>query len=328
MADNQGYYGIPMLKRPLWRWEIAWYFFLEGISSGAFILSAMARLFGRNRNRGLQRSVRYLSLATLLPCPPLLIADLGRPARFHHMLRVWKRSSPMNTGAWALMGYSVPVALLAFDQLLYGRRDSSRALQRWSAVEMLGLPFAFTMVSYPGVLLSATSTPVWSQSPYLGGLLACSSLSTAASAIALVIGLQTDAGDHAPLQSFEIIAKICEGALTGAYLASSGRAAEPLTRGRYAKHIWIGAMGLGIVLPLAIHMASRRLPKRQRSLSLLSSVCSLAGGFCLKWAIVHSGPVSADDPEAARYASRASTSKQWCKEQLCACLGMSCLANL
>ena len=298
MAGKEGYYGIPMLKRPLWRWEIAWYFFLEGISSGAFILGAMARLFGRRRDRELQRSVQYLSLATLLPCPPLLIADLGRPARFHHMLRVFKRSSPMNTGAWALMGYSVPVALLAFDQHFFDRRDSSRALQ------LAGLPFAFTMVSYPGVLLSATSTPVWSQSPYLGALLACSSFSTAASALTLITELQGDAQDRGPLRNFEMIAKICEGVLTGAYLTSSGRAAEPLTRGRYAKHFWIGAMGLGIALPIGIRVASRRTRKRQRALSVFSSLCSLAGGFCLKWAIVHAGPVSANDPEAARYASR------------------------
>jgi Formate-dependent nitrite reductase, membrane component len=299
MAGKEGYYGIPMLKRPLWRWEIAWYFFLEGISSGAFILGAMSRLFGRKGNRRLQRATPYLSLAALLPCPPLLIADLGRPERFHHMLRVFKRSSPMNTGAWALMGYSVPVSLRAFDQLLHNRRDSSRALQ------LAGLPFAFTMVSYPGVLLSATSTPVWSQSPYLGALLACSSLSTAASAIALITELQGKSNDSAPLQNFEMIAKICEGMLTGAYLLSSGRAAEPLTRGRYAKHLWIGAMGLGIAVPIGIRLASRRMGRRKRAISLLSSACSLAGGFCLKWAIVHSGPISADDPEAGRYGSRA-----------------------
>jgi formate-dependent nitrite reductase membrane component NrfD len=307
MADKAGYYGVPMLKRPLWRWEIAWYFFLEGISSGAFILGAMARLFGRKHDRELTRAARYVSLATLLPCPPLLVADLGRPERFLHMMRVFKPASPMNAGAWAISGYSVPVALLAFDQLRYPRRDDSRAVQRWSPLEMLGLPFAFTMVSYPGVLLSATSTPVWSQTSYLGALFACCSLSTAASAIALVTELQRKGHDHSALENFETIAKICEAVLTGAYLISSGRAAEPLTKGRYARQFWIGAMGVGIVLPIGIRIASRRMQKRKSTLNVLSSALSLAGGFCLKWAIVHAGPVSADDPEAAIYASRPST---------------------
>ena len=43
---------------------------------------------------------------SLLPCPPLLIADLGDPKRFHHMLRVFKPGSPMSVGTWTLLTYS------------------------------------------------------------------------------------------------------------------------------------------------------------------------------------------------------------------------------
>ena len=35
----------------------------------------------------------------------LLIADLGRPERFHYMLRVVKPSSPMSVGTWILTAY-------------------------------------------------------------------------------------------------------------------------------------------------------------------------------------------------------------------------------
>jgi Polysulphide reductase, NrfD len=81
-VGDEGYYGLPMLKRPLWKWEIALYFFLEGVSAGAYVLGALADIFSRGRRRELVRAARYLSLAALAPCPPLLIADLAtRPTK-------------------------------------------------------------------------------------------------------------------------------------------------------------------------------------------------------------------------------------------------------
>jgi len=43
----------------------------------------------------------------------LLIADLGRPERFHHMLRVAKPSSPMSVGTWILTAYGPGSGLAA-----------------------------------------------------------------------------------------------------------------------------------------------------------------------------------------------------------------------
>jgi len=66
-----GYYGLPILKRPFWKWEIAGYFFFEGISAGSYILCAMAELTARSQFAEAIAAGRYLSLFTLLPCPPL-----------------------------------------------------------------------------------------------------------------------------------------------------------------------------------------------------------------------------------------------------------------
>src|SRR4051794_31815900 len=112
-AGDAGYYDVPLLKRPKWKEEIALYFFFEGISSGAFVLAGLADLLGHDRYTGLIRSGAYWAFIPLAPAPPLLIADLGRPERFLHMLRIVKATSPMNTGAWALTGYGVFAALLA-----------------------------------------------------------------------------------------------------------------------------------------------------------------------------------------------------------------------
>jgi formate-dependent nitrite reductase membrane component NrfD len=334
-VGDEGYYGLPMLKRPLWKWEIALYFFLEGVSAGAYVLGALADIFSRGRRRELVRAARYLSLAALAPCPPLLIADLGRPSRFQHMLRVWKLSSPMNTGAWALTAYSLPTGLLALKQLTGDVQNSRAPLKRGAgllpsknadgllkragdlvparAVGALGLAPALTMLSYPGVLLSTTSTPVWSRTRFLGALLASSSMSTGAAALSLLLEARGGGGKSARgvaergeslkrLEQVESAATLCEAGALAAYVVTAGESAEPLTRGRYAKLFWLGAVGAGLVLPALIKAASPR--RKRRAARVASAALKLAGGLALKWALVHAGRASAEDARHARRATR------------------------
>src|SRR5918912_1943912 len=110
---RDAYSGVAILAQPTWRHEIAAYFYLGGISSGAFVLGALAGLTGGERRRGLSRTAQYVSCATMLPCAPLLIIDLGRPALFYHMLRIFKPSSPMNLGAWTLAAHGAMSTITA-----------------------------------------------------------------------------------------------------------------------------------------------------------------------------------------------------------------------
>src|SRR4051794_26965562 len=90
-----GYYGLPVIHGPHWKWLIICYFFLGGISGTAAVLSAIARLFDHQDGPRIARVATYTSMGALLPCPIFLILDLGRPARFLNMLRVLRPSSPM-----------------------------------------------------------------------------------------------------------------------------------------------------------------------------------------------------------------------------------------
>src|SRR5437660_9067170 len=251
--EREGYYGVPLLKRPKWRWEIALYFFLEGISAGSFLLGALADLSGNKRLRELAGAAYDISFLTLLPCPPLLIADLGWPERFHHMLRVFKPTSPMNLGAWTLAGFSVPVTAIAALRLIGdGSASDQNKLVLRSGLGAAGLPLALTMISYPGVLLSTTSTPVWSRSRFLGALFACSSIGNGAAATSFALSLRN--GDHGValerLAKIESTARICEGAALVTYLVTSRDAAKPLTEGRHSLLFWLGAVGCGLLLPV------------------------------------------------------------------------------
>lgn len=313
-VKKDGYYGIPMLKRPLWKWEIALYFFCEGLSAGSYMIGTIADLVAKDRYPEMTRAARYISLAALLPCPPLLIADLGRPRRFHHMLRVWKPKSPMNVGAWALSGYSLPTGLLAVKQLAGDVSEMPVPLKRAGAlvparaVGAAGIPFALVMLGYPGVLLSTTSTPAWSRTRFLGALFAASSMTTAASAISLLLALrgkQDKEGSLAKLERVEAIARGAEGAALVAYLATAKEGAKPLTSGTYAKHLWLGAVGAGIALPALLNTIAPRRRKKRRVMSILTSALSLLGGLTLKWAVTHAGRASAEDPQIARNTAQA-----------------------
>jgi formate-dependent nitrite reductase membrane component NrfD len=298
IVNSEGYYGLPMLKRPLWGWEIAYYFFLEGISSGSYILGTLADVCGGGRYQGLVRNARYIALAAVLPCPPLLIADLGRPERFHHMLRIVKLRSPMSLGAWALLGFSQPVAILALAQFAGLRSAPARALS------LAGLPFAFFMLAYPGVLLSTTSIPIWSRTHWLGALLGSSSMASAASALAIASAFdsKSNEGTREVIHRIEGIAHTAEALALAGYVVTAGSAAGPLTKGRYSRMFRVGAFAVGIALPVFITVTRR---KRGRAATVVSGLLSIAGAIALKWSVVHAGRDSAEDGAVNREATRA-----------------------
>ena len=103
-ARPTSYYGRPIVKPPPWKTPlIACYLFAGGLAGASAALGAAAHVSG---NRPLERRAWAASLAALAVSPPLLIADLGRPARFFNMLRVFKVTSPLNVGAWVLAATS------------------------------------------------------------------------------------------------------------------------------------------------------------------------------------------------------------------------------
>src|SRR5438552_2659089 len=105
-GDGGGYYNYPVIRRPVWTWEIPVYFWLGGIAGGAYVTASLAQNFGSAEDRRYAADGFYLAALAVLPCAPLLTADLGRPERFHHMLRIFKPLSPMNLGAWTLTAFA------------------------------------------------------------------------------------------------------------------------------------------------------------------------------------------------------------------------------
>ena len=76
-----------------------WYFFTGGLMGGAATLALAAEWRGDER---LAWSARVVAMCAGTASPVLLISDLGRPARFLNMMRVFRPTSPMSVGSWLL----------------------------------------------------------------------------------------------------------------------------------------------------------------------------------------------------------------------------------
>jgi formate-dependent nitrite reductase membrane component NrfD len=303
------YYGIPAIHKPHWKWLIISYFFLGGISSASYAIAAIAGLSKREESQAISRVGHYVSFAAVLPCPALLILDLGRPERFLNMLKVFKPRSPMSLGTWGLMTFSFFSGTSGFLQAaedgVFGQEGAEIARRLpASGIGIVGTAPAFFLGGYTGVLLGATAVPIWAKSAnLLGPLFLSSAISSASSAIAL--GLVASGADDTVLlriEEIKLLAIVAETCLLKGVSARLDETAKPLREGHLGAIVTYGVIGGGIVADLALRLVNKR--RQSRKLNVAASVLGLAGGFALRYAVVMGGHASADDPQATFHFAR------------------------
>jgi formate-dependent nitrite reductase membrane component NrfD len=280
-----------MMKAPVWTWEVPLYFWTGGIASGSAFVALACDLAGDHRSA---RIARLVSFGALIPSPPLLIMDLGRPARFLNMLRIVKTRSPMSMGAWALSVFGGLIAGAVGADLL-GREKTARTLGGATAV------VGGYLGSYTGVLLASTAVPVWARSrTFLGPIFVCTATATGAAATRLVLvasGVESGHPTRAALRQVQAGAMAAELALSMINERRLGRHAEPLHHSRKMK--WAKRLvNAGLVLQ---HV--RRLTARSEA-GHAASVLYLIAGLLFRYAWVEAGPVSARDDRSVAEMSR------------------------
>src|SRR5437763_6917494 len=122
--STPSYYDHPMLKEPVWRWTIPAYFYVGGVAGATATLGAAAQIIAPRFMRSLIIRSRWIAMGGGTISAALLIHDLGRPARFFHMLRIFRTTSPMSTGSWILTAFSSAAsaaAILPFGPRLLRR---------------------------------------------------------------------------------------------------------------------------------------------------------------------------------------------------------------
>src|SRR3954471_12402018 len=274
------YYGKPVVKPPVWTWEIPTYFFTGGLGGAAATFALAAALTG---NRELARRSWLIAFGGLSVSPLLLISDLGKPLRFLNMLRVFKVTSPMSVGSWllAIGGFlTAPAAASAFlGRAIPGARPAQ------FAAGILGLPIA----TYTAVLVSNTAIPVWSEARWELPLSFAASDAASAGAAST---LATSPELASPARRLAIGGAVVESAVTEVMDRRLGELGEPYREGA-AGRLAKAAKGLTVVGAVLIAAGARC----SRPVVAAGAVALLAGSVCERWTVFKAGFASAEDPK-------------------------------
>jgi formate-dependent nitrite reductase membrane component NrfD len=293
------------LQIPRWEWLVIFYFFFGGIAGGAYFTSAVIELVGGPEDRPIARMGYYIAFPLVIVCSFLLILDLGQPQRFWHMIVYsktflpWpKWDSPISVGSYALLFFGLFSFLSFVDALIEtGRLPWAPFREKYAGTPRLiyaiiGALFGFFLASYTGVLLATTHLPAWSTNPLLGALFLASGASTGMAAIALGLILsKVDVGaSWAKLKQADNVAMIVELILLIAFVALLGAAATFLLSGLAGILLIGGVLILGLILPLVLQFRSGfQGIKSPASLTLLTAILILLGGFLMRVVIVLGG---------------------------------------
>ena len=164
-SGKPGYFGMPVLKAPVWTWEVPLYFFVGGLTGMAAVI-AIAALAGHHWE--VTRAAMWIAAAGGVISPVLLILDLGRPLLFFNMLRIFKPQSAMSMGVYILTPFgmtSIPGAI-AWEILMRHWFADHGAVVALLGIVAIGLIVVaglsgMLLATYTGVLIGATAVPAW-----------------------------------------------------------------------------------------------------------------------------------------------------------------------
>jgi formate-dependent nitrite reductase membrane component NrfD len=318
-----------------WEWPLAVYLWIAGIAGGAYFAGFLMSHFGKGRYQLLPRIAMFLGVPLVLLGSLLLVLDLGQQLRAWHLFfraqpprLMLLFSSPMSVGGWILLGYALlGIVLIAlwwvqsFDpaelrlSVLSGLGLVIRPLvPAATALSWVALVLAALLITYTGVLLSATNQSLWA-GLLLPALFVASAISTGMALLLLVVvtgfGRVLDLlfggdGESIPRHVVRHMTRASLGVgivelvvLVGfvVWLAAfstpaAAAAVGVLLAGPMSLLFWGGVVVLGLLVPLAFefaHVATDREYALGAAFMLPSLV--LLGGFLLRLVMLLGGQV-------------------------------------
>ncbi|RMF37180.1 MAG: hypothetical protein D6754_10035 [Alphaproteobacteria bacterium] len=296
------------------------YIYLGGLGVGAFFVSAMLLLLGRNDRTHftVARYGAFLAFVAIVAGGILLPFELEHPFRawrvylnFAHGLR-----SPMFYGAWFLVIFG---AISFFYALTFMRRGASAEddLARGRKVlAWLGLAFGLCLGLYYGVLhASLAARPLW-HSPVLPLMFLVSAYMSGAAGVLFLFAIfhrkNSDAEvekrfvrrGHQLLAWILILAGI-QAVLVFLYVlfanafGSGDQSAAIqilLPGGAFATQFWLWAVVLGILVPIVL-AASFGVSRAERApvpwwVAVVVPLCVLIGGYVMRYDIIIAGQIT------------------------------------
>jgi Polysulphide reductase, NrfD len=277
----RAYHDQPVLKEPIWTWEIPCYFFTGGLAGAS---AGLAELAGVRGNEVLARRAWAVATAGIVASPTLLISDLGRPARFLNMLRMLKVTSPMSVGSWIVSAsgtFTTVAALHAWTGALPGIAKVARP-----AAALFGLPLS----SYTAALIANTAVPAWHQARWPLPFLFVSGAALSAGAATAIATPPEYAAAARRLALGGAVCELAAGVVTEKAVGEHARAYKSGT-----------ARKLRLATRVAITAGAALLAGRgqdSRPASTGAGAILLAGALAARWHIFKAGVQSASDPAA------------------------------
>ncbi|MFE0024440.1 NrfD/PsrC family molybdoenzyme membrane anchor subunit [Amycolatopsis sp. NPDC059021] len=292
-AEFTSYYGRPILKEPAWKQpDVPLYLFLGGTAGSSASIAVLAELTGRPR---LAKVAKLAAAGGATASVVALIHDLGKPARFLHMLRVLKPTSPLSAGSWILAPFSGLAAISAGSAVTGVLPRIGRLAG--AAAGLLGP----AMCTYTAVLLADTATPSWHEARRELPILFAGSALTSGAGVALVAVPSRETG---PVVRAALAGAAAELAAAHRMETGLGVVSEPYRTGRAGK-LLKAARGL-TVAAAGLSLAARR----SRFAAMASGAAYLAAGLCTRFGVYQAGVESAKDPKYVVVPQRARLSSE------------------
>jgi Ni/Fe-hydrogenase subunit HybB-like protein len=279
-----GYAAQRVTKAPNWHTLVAFDMLFNNMTTGLFLVAAAGDLAAPGVFGTVNRLAYPVALLFLLADLLCLVLDLGHRLRFHHMLRVFKPSSPMSFGTWCLTAYSLPLSLIAAIEALraMGVVAAGGPVAGWvrGLALLAGIPFALGSAAYKGVLFSTTSQPGWKDARWLGGYLTNSAIVIGCAemlAIATLLGQDRAASALHPALLVLLAINLV---FAGLVVVELRPAFREIDGGRLATIAGVG-VAAGVILPALVLPAGAQLTPVADV-----AVAIILGNLAIRWSIV------------------------------------------
>ena len=289
-ASHMVQVGYNAQHRIPWHWPVPAYLVTKGIGAGIFALLAIVFGLGLVDFDPLVAVVGGgVSVAMMLATTALLVVDLEKPTRFLFILMRPQWRSWLARGAIFLIGFSTIGgawwALETAAWLGWAPAELAQTARPWLLFG--GLPLALGAAVYTAFLFGqAEGRDLW-QSPLLPLHLVVQAAMMGGATL-LATGAFLPLGELAPIALYTFAGAVALDLFVvllgdvGMSHASetAARAAKAITRGRWSRVFWVGAIGLGHVVPLAL------LVLEQPLVSAVAALLSVVGLYLYEHAFV------------------------------------------
>jgi len=320
----------------IWEWPLAVYLWIAGIAGGAYFAGFMLSRLRKGRYDLLPKVAMFMGVPMVLLGSLLLVLDLGQQLRAWHLFfRVQPPrllllfSSPMSVGGWILLAYAiVGIAMIALwwvgsfepEELRLSVLSGLGMLIRPLAplvrvLSWVALVLAVLLISYTGVLLSATNQALWAGILLLPALFVASAISTGMALLVLIVAtgfgrvldiLFGGEGEPIPgevlrsMSRTSIVLGILELVVLVGFVVwlaafstpAAAAAVSVLLTGPMSFLFWAGVVLIGLLVPLALELTHATTGREYvLGAALVLPALVLLGGLFLRLVVLLGGQV-------------------------------------